>query len=170
MRDRGLGFFLRPTRGPLRPPLPCKALRREHLGRGHAGDVELDLDGSSRATIRGSAKDAKIKAQGASRLDLAGLVLDARKVALLASSASRVTLKGTSEAAELLGTGSSQLKLAGLVVGEVKVKLSGSSEASVDARKSLQYQLSAGSRLDYSGEPPILTGEKSSGATIRRRP
>lgn len=135
-----------------------------------AGDIELFLNGSSRATLRGSAKDAKIMADGASRLDLEGLVLDARKVSLVANSASWMKLKGTSEVAEVLATGASQFKLSGLVVGEVQVKLSGSSEASVDARKSLQYHLSSGSRLDYAGEPPILTGEKSSGATIRQRP
>ncbi|SIN74089.1 serine/threonine protein kinase [Singulisphaera sp. GP187] len=135
-----------------------------------AGDVELLVEGASRLALRGSAQDAKIKAVGACHLDLTGLVLNARKVVLLASGASGVTLKGASEAATLQASGASQLRLAGLVVGEVKVQLSGASEASVDAQKSLQYQLSSGSRLDYAGEPSTLTGTKSSGATLRRRP
>ena len=59
--------------------------------------------------------------------------------------------------------------LAGLVVGEASVKLSGSSRATVGVRKGLKYELSSGSGLDYSGDPPILTGSKSGGATIRPR-
>jgi len=135
-----------------------------------AGDVELELHGASRATLRGSAKNAKIKADGASQVALADFSVDADKVTIVAVSASSLELRGKAESVVLEATGSSHLRLAGLVVGEASVKLSGSTHATVDVRKSVKYELSSGSRLEYSGDPPNLTGSKSGGAAIRRRP
>jgi serine/threonine-protein kinase len=56
-----------------------------------------------------------------------------------------------------------------LVIGEARVRLSSSSQATVDARKSLKYDLSSGSRLEYLGDPAVLTGTKARGATIHHR-
>ena len=135
-----------------------------------AGGVELELDGASHATLRGSAKDTKIKADGASQVAMADFSVDAAKVAIAAGSTSSVELRGKAGSALLEGTGASHLRLAGLVVEEAGVKLSGTSQAAVGVRKSLKYDLSSGSRLDYSGDPPTLTGSKSGGSTIRRQP
>jgi serine/threonine-protein kinase len=135
-----------------------------------AGDFELELEGASRATLGGSAKDAKVKADGASHVDMLKLSVDARTVTVTVGSASTVALQGKAEAATIVASDSGTLRLADLAVDDADVKLSGVSRAAVRVRKRLKYDLSAQSRLDYSGNPPTLLGSKSKEATLRPRP
>jgi serine/threonine-protein kinase len=128
---------------------------------------EIHLSGASIARIAAqSGRPVVATVLGSSALS--GTV-DAAKVSLKLDGASVVNLQGKADSAVLEGAGSSHLGLTGLVVGEADVKLSDSSRAEIDARKRLTYVLSAGSRLEYSGDPPALTGSKSRGSTLRRR-
>lgn len=152
-------------------PFRARLSGASHLdGLVDAGEFALALSGASRAALRGSAKDANIKVEGASHLDIQDFRLDAKELSVSANSTSSVALQGKVEVATLVASGASHLRLGDLVIEEASVKLSGSSQATVDVRKSLKYELSAGARLEYSGTPPNLTGLKSRGASLRQRP
>ena len=96
--------------------------------------------------------------------------MDAANASLKFDGASVAKLKGKADSALLEAGGASRLGLDNLVLGEAEVKLLDASHASVDVRKTLKYQLSSVSHLDYSGTPPTLTGTKSKTATLRHRP
>jgi serine/threonine-protein kinase len=135
-----------------------------------AAELAVAVDGASHAKIRGSARDAKFSASGGSNLELAEYLLDAKTLSVVASSASTVTLAGKADSALLKASGASHLRLSGLVVEQAVVELSGASHATLAAGRSLMYKLSSGSGLEYSGNPSAVTGSKSSGASLRRRP
>ena len=119
---------------------------------------EIELSGASSARLASrSDRPFTARLSGASHLE--GHV-DAGSVSLNLGGASVATLQGKADSAVLEAGGSSRLGLAELVVGEAKVKLSASSQATVDARKSLKYDLSSGSRLEYLGDPPSSPGRR----------
>jgi hypothetical protein len=127
--------------------------------------IELADASTARITVR-SDKPFSAKLSDASSLDGA---VDARGVKLQLKNSSHATLSGSAKNAELAAADSSNLRLAGLIVDDASIILSDSARATVDVRKSLKYVLSSGARLEFSGDP-TLTGSKSRGATIRRRP
>jgi serine/threonine-protein kinase len=126
---------------------------------------EIHLSGASYAGLTVQT-GLKATASGASRLD--GSV-EATDVSLKLDGASVVSLQGKADSALLVAAGASQVGLAKLILGEVDVKLSNASRATVDARKSLKYDLKSSSHLEYSGNPATLTGNKSKSATVTRR-
>ncbi len=128
----------------------------------------IELADSSTAQIKvRSDKPFSAKLSDGSSLD--GSV-EAPGVKLQLKDSSHATLSGSAKNAELAAANSSHLRLAGLIVEDASIKLSDSAQATVDVRKSLKYVLSSSARLEYSGDPSTLTGSKSRGATIRRRP
>ena len=131
------------------------------------GRCEVGLSGASHARLATrSAEPFKATASGA--CTLVGSV-EASEVSIKLDGGSTTDLRGKADLAVLEADGTSRLGLEGLAVGEAKVKLTGSSRASVDARKSLTYELSSSSQLDYAGNPPVLTGTKAKRATLRQR-
>jgi hypothetical protein len=131
-----------------------------------ATDVNLDLRGASRATLRGSTKNAKIVVEGSSHLKSPELAIEAKSIELEVSGASSAALKGTADSAVIKGTGSSHLALADFKCKTVAITLSGASHAKVAASGSLEYHLSSASHLTYSGDPAKLEGEKSGGSHL----
>jgi serine/threonine-protein kinase len=129
---------------------------------------EVRLSGASRARLS-ARSGGPFKAMSAGASTLEGSV-DAGEITLNLAGASVANLRGKAGSAALQAAGSSHLELAGLAVGEANVVLSDSSRAAVDARTSLRYVLSPGSRLEYWGDPPVLNGLKPKGATLQRRP
>lgn len=133
-----------------------------------AGDLDLEVDGASRATLQGSAKNAKIKAESASQLDLTKLSLDAKTVNIVAST-STVALHGKCTSATVVASGASQLRLSELAAENADVAITGASHVTVNVKGELKYVVSFGSILEYSGAPTLLTGTKTGGGQIRQR-
>jgi hypothetical protein len=96
--------------------------------------------------------------------------VEAREIDLTLNDSSRVTFRGSARNALINTNESSTADLSKFSVDDATITLLESSRATIDVRKSLKYVLSSGSRLEYSGDPPVVTGSKSSGATVRRRP
>jgi serine/threonine-protein kinase len=96
--------------------------------------------------------------------------IDAKEISLKLHGASSATLSGKADKAIVNGKATSQLRLSKLVLQEAHVDLSGVSEASIDARKRLDYKLTSLSRLNYAGAPSTVAGTKTSGATIHPQP
>lgn len=128
-------------------------------------ECEIQLSGASQAGLTVQS-GLKAMASGASRLD--GSV-EATNVSVKSNGASVVKLEGKADSALVEATGASQVGLAKLILGEADVRLSGGSGATVDVRKSLKYDLTSGSHLEYSGEPSTVTGNKPKSATIQRK-
>jgi eukaryotic-like serine/threonine-protein kinase len=133
-----------------------------------AKELDLHLNGSSRASLTGSATDAKLSLDSASQAKLAEFSVNAKTLTLSVNGASSADLRGTAETAVLIGGGASHLRLSGLTVKGADVKLSGASSAAVSVSELLKYDLQSVSHLRYSGEPTKLTGHKSGGASISR--
>ena len=128
---------------------------------------DLELSGASSAQIT-SRSDQPFRAELSGASHLKGSV-DAAKLELGTNGASHVTLSGSAKTAKLKIDGTSHANLAELAAKEVNVALSGVSHASVQASTSLKYDLSALSKLQYSGNPATVTGKKSGGATLSRQ-
>jgi serine/threonine-protein kinase len=95
--------------------------------------------------------------------------VDAREIDLTLKASSQAALRGTAKYATIKADEGSSAHLLRLSVDDATITLSEGSRTDIDVKKSLKYDLSSGSRLNYSGDPPVLTGSKASGATIRRQ-
>ncbi len=134
-----------------------------------AGDVDFNISGASTVALRGAARSARLVANGASKLDLAGLSLKAENVKVDVEGASSVHLGGSAQSAVLKAEGASRLALADLVLETADVTLTGASNATVQAKRSLNYELHAASRLEYSGQPTIGKAERHSASSVSHR-
>ncbi len=132
----------------------------------NAQKFKLQLDGSSTAKLEGAAKDILIHADGASDAELPKLIIDAKEMKVTLNGASSARLQGKVESMSLKGDGASHFQCDGLVANTAMVALSGASDAAVDVRKTLNYMVSSGSHLRYSGNPAEAKGRKSSGASV----
>jgi hypothetical protein len=127
----------------------------------------MELSGASSAQIKSrSAQPFKAELSGASHLK--GSV-EAADLEIVLSGASHAAIGGLAQSAKLKVDGTSHADLAELNAKDVDVKLSGVSHASVHATSSLKYDLNSLSKLHYSGNPAMVKGRKSGGASISRQ-
>ena len=128
----------------------------------------VGLSGGGSATMMGfPAVDAfTAELSGGSRLqgEVAG-----EDVSLNGSGGSRFVLAGDAENLAVNGSGGSRAELEELVSQQVDVELSGGSQASVHAAGELNYTLSGGSRLTYSGDPAIGRSDASGGSEAKKK-
>jgi hypothetical protein len=129
----------------------------------------LILRDTSKAVLEGFRSEASLKLLLADGSAAEGR-LDVAKADFQVRDGSTLAFAGTAQEARLSVHDRSHLKLQDFVVGDAKVTLAHSSGAIIDVRKTLKYELSTDSRLEFAGEPPVITGSKSTGATIRRLP
>jgi hypothetical protein len=128
----------------------------------------VSLSGATRATVSGfkSTADIKIDLSGASQLDGD---ISAGNARFDTSGASRAKLQGSGTSAAINGSGASRLDLGDWPVESADVSLSGGSNAVVNASSKLDYDLSGGSHLTYTGNPAISGSNASGGSAATRQ-
>ncbi len=127
---------------------------------------ELRLNGASHGEIDGFTQNMNVALSGASALKGH---LEAGNLAVDASGASNTRLDGSAQELVLRGSGASRLELDDLRAGNARVDLSGASSAQVNAMGQLDYSVSGGSSLRYSGNPRIGQARSSGGASAQRQ-
>ena len=129
---------------------------------------KVELSGGSTASMTGFPPvDAFVgDLSGGSRLQ--GDVT-AEDVSLTGSGGSRFVLAGGAESLTVNGSGGSRADVEELVAQQVSVELSGGSQASVQAARELNYTLSGGSRVNYSGDPAIGRSDASGGSKAEKK-
>lgn len=129
---------------------------------------QVGLSGGSSATMAGFPAVGTFKAElsGGSRLEGA---VTGEDVSLNGSGGSRFVLAGSAQNLALNGSGGSRAELAELAAQQANVDLSGGSQAAVAVTGELNYNLSGGSRLTYSGDPAIGRSDASGGSEAVRR-
>jgi hypothetical protein len=134
-----------------------------------AGDLDFEISGASKLTLRGSARGARISASGASHLELADFTVKSETLLLDLSGASQTQLRGSAKAAVLRAQGASQLALADLTVEGADIVLGGASNATVHVTGLLNYDLSSASSLEYLGDPSIGKSKRTGASRISHR-
>lgn len=110
---------------------------------------------------------ASIDASGSSYAHFSGF--DSQSLDLHASGNSTIEGDANAETVSLDLSGNSRATLAGMHAGSALVSLSGSSSATLSVERTLDYDLSGGSHLYYSGNPQIGKHEASGGSSAERR-
>ncbi len=126
----------------------------------------LDLDGSSRVTVKGfeSSDDFHIDISGASSLNGD---IKAGDVIIETSGASAVTLEGSARTLTIDASNASVVNLADFSVNTASVKLGGRTRAIVNASEKLDpVHLKNDSRLQYLGDPAFGEVETSGDSAI----
>jgi hypothetical protein len=128
----------------------------------------IDFSGAAHGTIRGfkSASDFRLRLSGAAALNGEIEVGDAD---FGLSGASNAALKGAATTLNLKVSGGSSTDLSEFVVNEADVALSGASSATVNARDTLDANLSGASTLSYMGDPRIGRQTVSGASRMQRR-
>ncbi len=127
---------------------------------------ELRLSGSSHGRITGFTRDLDLNLSGGSWLK--GSVA-AGSLNLTASGASNARLDGSAQELTVRGSGVSRVQLADLRAGNARIDLSGGASAQIEVLGQLDYDLSGGARLEYTGRPRISQATTSGGASARQR-
>ena len=139
-----------------------------NLGEFPVQQCEVVLSGASSARLASrSERPFTARLSGASHLEGHA---DAGSVSLNLGGASVATLRGKANSAVLEAGGSVDSVWRNWSSGKPRSSYPASSQATVTRAKSLKYDLSNGSRLEYLGEPAVLAGKKARGATIHHRP
>jgi hypothetical protein len=127
---------------------------------------ELRLSGGSHGTVAGFTRDLDANLSGGSWLKgtLAAGALD-----LVASGGSNFSLDGSAQELTARGSGAGRFELPDLRAGNARITLSGGSSAQVNVLGQLDYDLSGGARLEYSGRPRIGQVSTSGGASVSQR-
>lgn len=111
-------------------------------------DLEkLDISGASRATLKG--------------LDEVRLTVDG-------SGAAKIEAEGRATHLDVDLTGACTLDASGLASDAVTIDLSGASSANVEARRSIEGEVTGASRITYSGSAEKIAIDTSGASTVKR--
>jgi hypothetical protein len=132
--------------------------------------VSLHASGDSHARLAGfdvsTAPRLDLDASGGSGIEGA---VNTDAMSLHLSGGSHATLTGTAASAAIDGSGGSDAGLDGLTAQKASVSLSGNSSGAIVVVGGLDYDLSGGSHLVYSGNPQIGRSDTSGGSSADRR-
>jgi hypothetical protein len=126
----------------------------------------LTLSGATNGTIDGfndAAGQMDLTVDGASKLE--GELRQAR-VTLDIAGASTATLHGTAESLHITLSGASHSGLEDLPSDDVRADISGASNATVTARRKLDYDVSGASHLSYTGSPTVGQADVSGASSV----
>lgn len=128
--------------------------------------TELDVSGSSDATVRASSPAAlAIKVSGSGDVDVAA---DPATLSVKVSGSGTVDAHGTVTTAQLTVSGSGDIHGKDLTAATANVTVSGSGGASVRVRDSLMAKVSGSGDVAYYGDPHVTTDVSGSGDVSRR--
>jgi hypothetical protein len=128
----------------------------------------VQLHGACTGSMKGFKHANQFKAEVHGASSLSGDI-DADTVELAAHGASQFTLKGKADECEAEAQGASTLHLRDLKVERAVVQLHGASNGSVNATKSLDFDISGASHLDYKGNPQIGKQQTSGASSATAR-
>jgi hypothetical protein len=146
----------------------------------------INLTGAAKGNVTGfnSANDFDFTLTGASSLDMdvqagnvigemtgaskANGVLKADKLNLEMTGASKISLAGTTATLTIKATGASRFDMPELSVQNADVELNGASSANLNVSKTINFDLSGASRLEYSGGAVIGKQKLSGASTIKQ--
>ena len=123
------------------------------------GAVELSAEGNLNFS------DLNVKISGSSEVDLS---MKADKLNIQISGASEISFKGKSPNANIEISGASAFNGVDLEIADAIVAVSGASEATINATKSLDVQVSGGSVVKYKHGPPIFKSHVTGGGSLRQ--
>ncbi len=123
----------------------------------------VTLNGASSATMAGFPAGESFKADVNGAGKLRGQV-EAGQIDLNANGAGMIDLTGKGTDLRVDANGGSSVKTGDLAVQSAQVTLNGGATAAVQATTKLDYDLSGGARLTYSGSPRIGASRTSGGA------
>jgi hypothetical protein len=126
---------------------------------------ELRLSGGSRGTIVGFTRDLDANLSGGSWLKG---TLAAGSLDLVASGGSNFRIDGSAQDLTARGSGAGRFELPDLRTGNARIYLSGGATAQINVLGQLDYDLSGGARLEYTGRPRIGQATTSGGASVRQ--
>jgi len=127
---------------------------------------DLNLSGASSLDIDIETGETRLEVSGASRI--AGSIKTGDAEFVL-SGASRADLRGSANKVSLSGWGASHLELLDFTMKDASVHLKGASQATINARGTLDVELSGASRLNHIGNPTLRTVSVSGASTLCQR-